>query len=166
MAWPKKISRRNECGHPERRHKAFGMCTSCYTRERHKGLSAWRNTIRLEKKRKDSKSYYAQPGIRMRTSRRHKVNSEKTWTLLFQHYGDGCTCCGERRLPFLTIDHIERNGNSHRKSIGGRSGYNMHRWLVNHGFPEGFRILCYNCNCGRERNGGICPHKENASGNS
>jgi hypothetical protein len=19
-------------------------------------------------------------------------------------------------------------------------------------------VLCYNCNCGRERNGGICPH--------
>ncbi len=27
-------------------------------------------------------------------------------------------------------------------------------------FPPGFRVLCYNCNCGRNHNKGICPHKK------
>jgi hypothetical protein len=26
-------------------------------------------------------------------------------------------------------------------------------------FPPGFQLLCSNCNHGRARNGGICPHK-------
>jgi hypothetical protein len=21
-------------------------------------------------------------------------------------------------------------------------------------------VLCYNCNCGRARNGGVCPHQQ------
>lgn len=22
-----------------------------------------------------------------------------------------------------------------------------------------YQLLCFNCNCGRHRNGGVCPHK-------
>ena len=25
--------------------------------------------------------------------------------------------------------------------------------------PDTIQILCFNCNCGRARNGGICPHE-------
>jgi hypothetical protein len=28
-----------------------------------------------------------------------------------------------------------------------------------HGYPEGFQVLCMNCNWGRYRNGGVCPHE-------
>ena len=31
-------------------------------------------------------------------------------------------------------------------------------WLKNNNFPEGFQVLCFNCNCGKARNKGICPH--------
>ena len=27
-------------------------------------------------------------------------------------------------------------------------------------FPEGFQILCFNCNAGKHRNGGRCPHEQ------
>jgi hypothetical protein len=28
-------------------------------------------------------------------------------------------------------------------------------------FPNDvLRLLCFNCNCGRAKNGGICPHEE------
>ena len=27
-------------------------------------------------------------------------------------------------------------------------------------FRRRFQILCYNCNLGRSRNGGVCPHKQ------
>jgi hypothetical protein len=30
---------------------------------------------------------------------------------------------------------------------------------VKHRFPAGFQVLCLNCNHGRFRNGGICPHQ-------
>ena len=68
-----------------------------------------------------------------------------------------CKCCGEKELLFLTIDHINGKGSKHRKRIGGT---NMYRWLISHNFPEGFQVLCFNCNCGRARNNGTCPHQQ------
>lgn len=76
----------------------------------------------------------------------------------FDKYGGAiCGCCKESNPKFLTIDHIESDGAAHRKEIGRGS---LYRWLKRHNYPPGFRVLCFNCNCGREYNGGICPHKE------
>jgi hypothetical protein len=81
--------------------------------------------------------------------------------------GYRCVCCGETEPMFLTIDHVEGDGAEHRAQLspkddgrlGGGKGLVLYRWLVRHRFPAGFQILCYNCNTGRFRNGGICPHK-------
>ena len=81
--------------------------------------------------------------------------AERRRTVL-AHYGGACECCGENQPVFLTIDHIEGNGNAHRREVGKTD---MWLWLLKEGFPEGFRILCYNCNAGRYRNGGTCPHE-------
>lgn len=72
-------------------------------------------------------------------------------------YGGRCFCCKEKNLGFLTIDHPNNDGNEHRRLVG--TGETFYRWLVRNDFPEDFRVLCYNCNCGRAKNGGICPHK-------
>ena len=75
-----------------------------------------------------------------------------------------CACCGENILQFLSIDHINNDGAKHRKilgngkSRGGTSGQKMYEWLIKNNFPSGFQVLCMNCNCGKERNGGVCPH--------
>lgn len=74
---------------------------------------------------------------------------------VLEHYGGGCACCGEAEPLFLTIDHIDGNGNAHRREIGKTD---MWIWLLRNDYPEGFQILCYNCNAGRYRNGGACPH--------
>jgi len=77
------------------------------------------------------------------------------------HYGGNppkCICCGENHIEFLTIDHIYGGGNKHRKEIGG--GYLIHKWLIKNDFPEGFRVLCYNCNCSLGHHG-YCPHSRN-----
>lgn len=74
-------------------------------------------------------------------------------------YGGRCKCCGESRHPFLTIDHVFGDGAKHRKVAGG-AGDRTYSWLVKHSFPPGFQVLCWNCNCGRKINGGICPHVE------
>jgi hypothetical protein len=35
----------------------------------------------------------------------------------------------------------------------------IYRWLISSGFPEGFRVLCHNCN---QAIGlyGFCPHQQ------
>lgn len=81
-------------------------------------------------------------------------------TKVFKHYSKtnppSCECCGENKELFLTIDHIEGGGHKLRE-LGQHTDYEH---LIKFGFPSGLRILCYNCNCGRERNNGYCPHKK------
>ena len=86
----------------------------------------------------------------------------KDWTKgkrykIIEHYSKGkfeCACCGETMYEFLSIDHINNDGAEHRKKIG----TNIMGWLIKNNFPEGFQILCMNCNYGK-RFTGICPHK-------
>ena len=85
---------------------------------------------------------------------------------VFNAYGGyRCSCCGETEPLFLTIDHVDDDGSDHRRKMSpdgdyrSATGYKTYRWLENHGFPPGFQVLCANCNHGRFRNGGICPHK-------
>jgi len=73
-------------------------------------------------------------------------------------YGHSCACCGEPEPLFLEIDHIENNGAEHRKKIG-NSAKSIVEWLAKNNYPNGFQILCANCNQGKKRNGGTCPHK-------
>ena len=71
-----------------------------------------------------------------------------------------CACCDERGWPFLSIDHINRNGAAHRREIGpSKKGYAIYCWLKKNNFPPGFQVLCHNCNMAREHWGGVCPHK-------
>ena len=79
----------------------------------------------------------------------------------FAAYGGAvCSCvnCPERenpRIEFLTIDHIAGGGNQHRKVVG--SGSSFYAWLRNNKYPQGYQVLCMNCNWGR-RLTGVCPH--------
>lgn len=78
---------------------------------------------------------------------------------VFQHYSSGivmCACCGEREMKFLSVDHIYGDGAAHRKS---GDGNNLYAWLVRNHFPQGFQILCMNCNFAKGKNGNVCPHK-------
>jgi len=90
-----------------------------------------------------------------KTSYRQRKRFDRKLQVL-SHYGSKCQCCGEDNPDLLTIDHVNGGGNKHRRSIGESSG--IHRWLVKNNFPDGFRLLCFNCNCGRQINGGVCPH--------
>lgn len=65
-----------------------------------------------------------------------------------------CRCCGEKGVPFLTIDHVNGGGTKHIRSLRG----GLYGWLIRNKFPEGFQVLCFNCNCAK-RDTGICPHK-------
>lgn len=80
---------------------------------------------------------------------------------VFSAYGGyKCACCGETEPLFLTIDHIENNGAEMRRNgTHSRGGTHFYQWLRKSGYPNGFQVLCMNCNLGKHRNGGVCPHK-------
>jgi hypothetical protein len=50
-------------------------------------------------------------------------------------------------MRLLTIDHINNNGNQHRKEIKIKGGIPFYRWLIRNDFPREYQILCWNCNC-------------------
>lgn len=112
--------------------------------------------------------YYKRHAKRLETMRQYSAGVRLE---ALAHYSQGsmaCACCGERELAFLTFDHVQRDGAAHRKQMGAKTrGFgNTAWWLKKHQYPQGIQVLCYNCNCGRERNGGVCPHqkaKEEAS---
>jgi hypothetical protein len=88
---------------------------------------------------------------------------------ILQHYGGSppvCACCGEAHYEFLCIDHIGGGGNQHRARIRSTSGANFQSWLLRNNFPDGFRVLCHNCNLAIGFYG-YCPHhhtkEENAT---
>jgi hypothetical protein len=54
-----------------------------------------------------------------------------------------CVCCGIHYTEFLCIDHINEDGNKHRKKIRSHS---LYKWLEDNEYPSGFRILCWSCN--------------------
>lgn len=89
---------------------------------------------------------------------RHQIYGRKLKDETVNAYGGRCKCCGEQQLTFLTVDHALGGGNEHRRRVGG-SGAHTYRWLRDRGWPEGFQILCFNCNAGRHWNGGRCPHE-------
>jgi len=84
---------------------------------------------------------------------------------VLSHYSDKsqdfprCTCCGETEFNFLSIDHIHGGGNQHRKQIKVQSGYKFYYWLKKNNFPDGYQVLCMNCNWGKRMNNRICPHQ-------
>ncbi len=75
-------------------------------------------------------------------------------------YSEGhprCVCCGEVELEFLCLDHINNDGNVHRKLYG--SGNVFYFWLRKNKYPNvGVQVLCMNCNASK-RNGGSCVHQ-------
>lgn len=110
-----------------------------------------------EKVRKTAlRSYYKHKKKRNQESKETRLRVKKQ---IFDHYGNRCVCCGETTPQFLTIDHINGDGHKHKREIGKSGGISFYKWIIKNNFPKDLQILCFNCNCGRYVNGGICPHK-------
>ncbi|MFA5696336.1 MAG: hypothetical protein WC917_02715 [Bacilli bacterium] len=60
-----------------------------------------------------------------------------------QHYGGKCNNCGIDDFYVLQIDHINNDGNKHRKEV---KSYRLPKWLKDNGYPKEYQILCANCN--------------------
>ena len=90
---------------------------------------------------------------------RHRILIEDVLRL----YGSQCACCGEGTFEFLTIDHINGGGRAHVKRIGGNPTTLYRRIRSGQENKDDYRVLCFNCNSGRQRNGGVCPHERRAA---
>lgn len=70
--------------------------------------------------------------------------------LVFEKYSNGsmsCKICGEKDIDLLALDHINNDGASHRRE----TSKHVYDWLVKNNFPEGYQILCFNCNIKKQR---------------
>jgi len=104
-------------------------------------------------KRVDKEKVYVFKTCMSCYDRRRRLKARKRFLEL---YGGICVCCGQADPRFLSIDHINNDGYKHRERIDDRDILTM---AARHHRPDIFQILCFNCNMGKERNGGVCPHK-------
>lgn len=133
-----------------------------------------RYALNGEKMRQAAAKHYADHGDRIRAERAAKrtpevkaIASQRQCARyaalraeMIAAFGSYCTCCGEREPKFLELDHIASDGADHRRKIG-RGAYRTYCVAKKDGWPKGqYRLLCSNCNQGRARNGGVCPHEE------
>jgi len=87
--------------------------------------------------------------------------------LVYSHYGGyKCTCCGLTEVSCLCLDHINNDGNTHRKYLQRErpkaSTYAVYDWAIRNNFPPILQVHCANCNASnasKARNNGICFHK-------
>lgn len=94
------------------------------------------------KNHKDTLAYH--------TNYRERLREE-----VIEAYGGSCRCCGEREHQFLTVDHVHgwaKNPEKYRHTKRQRGSTHLYLWLRKNRFPkDGFALLCFNCNQGRQR---------------
>ena len=114
----------------------------------------WRN-------RKLASSPEEEARIRQQERDKTKRNQDRVRQEVFAAYGGFvCACCGETEPKFLSIDHINNDGAKERKSgLYSSSGTAFYLWLRKNAFPSGYQVLCMNCQVGKHRNNGVCPHQ-------
>ena len=119
-----------------------------------------------EYSKKNFKIYYHNNKEKMRIKNREKYKKHgmpyyhRRRILIYDEYGNECSCCGERNQLFLTLDHVNNDGKKHKDKTGRRlSGNRLYDWIIINNFPDIIQLLCYNCNMGKARNKGICPHQ-------
>jgi hypothetical protein len=71
---------------------------------------------------------------------------------VFAHYCAGephCMCpgCRTRYIGFLQLDHVNGWGRDSRRKLQlGNGGARYWKWIIENNYPDGFQILCANCN--------------------
>jgi hypothetical protein len=120
-----------------------------------------------DKQRKKEYNKYYEANKRVYTleekakrAKARKLRYQKLRLSILEHYSNDkikCKCCGENIIEFMCLDHIEGNGNLHRKQVG-KNG--VLKWIVKNNYPSGFQVLCHNCNMAKGSSG-KCPHRQN-----
>jgi len=127
-----------------------GLCGDCY------------RAYRRERWRRKHEANIAAQQVwyqknRKEVNRRRRDRHQQRRREVLEYYSGGpprCACCGEWREEFLCIDHVDGGGTQHRNKVS-----NIYQWLRKKDYPEGFQVLCHNCNMARGLYG-YCPHEK------
>ncbi|KKQ94900.1 MAG: hypothetical protein UT21_C0011G0008 [Candidatus Woesebacteria bacterium GW2011_GWA1_39_11b] len=86
------------------------------------------------------------------TRKAGRKEREKLKFDILNHYSNGKLCCANCSFNdsrALQVDHIENNGAEERRKLFGNrlfAGTTFYRWVRRNNYPEGYAILCANCN--------------------
>lgn len=154
--------------------RASGLCTDCGKESMDVGA---RHCIKCnERVTKQQKKYYIERKTNgicrrcgngvvdgkaycVRCSKSSVSSRSRLRSKIIEKYGSKCECCNESNPRFLTIDHVNNDGITERMKSCGKSMSFLRKLARTEKRPD-LRLLCYNCNMGRQHNGGICPHKD------
>ncbi len=92
-----------------------------------------------------SKEYHKE--YRQTNKEKRREYRRKNRLKIINHYTNAsmsCINCGYSDVRALSIDHINNDGAEQRKIHG--TGGKFYYWLIKNDYPEGFQILCRNCN--------------------
>ena len=130
------------------------LCGSCHKKQR-----AYQKT-NAERNRANARAWYKRNTKRsLQTTQAYK---RRLKTKILAHYGTYCQCCGETKLEFLTLDHINGKGNEHRRQVSQTSGgHSFYATLIKMEYPLGLQVLCWNCNMAKAHFD-ECPHLQEA----
>lgn len=105
----------------------------------------------MTKQNEYAKKYYWSHREECRISKQKCNDKFKLATL--QRYSSTiptCAVCGEKDILVLCLDHINGAGEAQRKELNVIGGVSFYRKLKNQGYPDGFQVLCANCNLRKE----------------
>ena len=105
----------------------------------------WRSNNREHSKQQMRESYHRH--VEARRAKMREKNQKLKLEVLGHYSVRGVMCCsqcGYSNIQALVLDHIKGGGNKQRLETG--SGSMFYRWIRNHNYPEGYQILCSNCN--------------------
>lgn len=79
-----------------------------------------------------------------------RENNKKTYQLIrskvIDGYGGKCNRCGFTDPRALQVDHVNGGGTQETANRWKGSVRSFLYWLVNNNFPDGYQLLCANCN--------------------
>ena len=144
----------NVCGERPKLHKRKS-CAACRSKKmRERRLLARSGVCNACLTHKPAKGYKSCQRCRdIQERHRKRLRNE-----VLGEYGSKCVCCGETEKGFLTIDHIEQKRPGEPKRLASGGALLLSR-LKRDGYPDGFQVLCRNCNWGKYINEGVCPHR-------
>ena len=121
-------------------------------REKYQSDSEYRSKM-LERSKENRRTKHRAYYLAYNLAHHAKVRSD-----VINYYSGGkseCACCGEKQNRFLSIDHI--NGQRGIARDKKEQGLNLYIRLRRENYPDGFQVLCHNCNHAKGVRG-ECPH--------
>lgn len=108
-------------------------CKKCFLEHNKKNLIKWKKENIAYRK------IYEKQYEKTHKTQRYNYRAKQR-NLILEHYGKRCNICGfDKDIDCLTIDHINGGGNKHYNGLG------LTLWLIKNNFPDGFQVLCMNC---------------------